>query len=98
MGAPATQPDVCPALSDLYHAQYRSLFRLAVLLTGDADAAEAVVLDSFSASQREAIVLTFYLDLSPEQAAAACRVTLATPRRRLAEARSALRAVLPSNP
>ncbi len=51
-----------------------------------------------AASQREAIVLTFYLDLSPEQAAAACRVTLATPRRRLAEARSALRAVLPSNP
>ena len=44
-----TQPDVCPALSDFYHAQYRSLFRLVVLLTGDADAAEAVVLDSFPA-------------------------------------------------
>jgi hypothetical protein len=38
--APAAQPDVCPALPDLYHAQYRSLFRLAVLPTGDADAAE----------------------------------------------------------
>jgi hypothetical protein len=33
-GAPATQQDICPALSDLYNAQYRSLFRLAVLLTG----------------------------------------------------------------
>lgn len=32
--APATQPYIRPALSDLYHAQYRSLFRLAVLLTG----------------------------------------------------------------
>jgi DNA-directed RNA polymerase specialized sigma24 family protein len=171
-GAPATQQDICPALSDLYHAQYRSLFRLAVLLTGDADAAEAVVLDSFAAlcrlrkrpqteddalphlrrllvarsrlarhhhlwdgsrrppagaglpgctgtphgtprpegsavtlalrrlptGQREAIVLTSYLDLSPDQAAAAMRVSLATLRRRLAGARSALRAVLPSNP
>jgi DNA-directed RNA polymerase specialized sigma24 family protein len=44
-------------------------------------------------SQREAIVLAFYLGLSPEQAGAACRVTLATLRRRLAEARSALRAI-----
>jgi len=42
-------------------------------------------------------VLTFCLDLSPELAAAAMRVSLATLRRRLAEARSALRAVLPSN-
>ena len=33
-GAPATQQDICPALSDLYNAQYRSLSRLAVLLTG----------------------------------------------------------------
>ena len=48
-GAPATKQDICPALSDFYHAQYRSLFRLVVLLTGDADAAEAVVLDSFPA-------------------------------------------------
>jgi hypothetical protein len=45
-GAPATQQAICPALSDSYNPQYRSLFRLAVLLTGDADAAEAVVLDS----------------------------------------------------
>jgi DNA-directed RNA polymerase specialized sigma24 family protein len=36
----------------LYHAQYRSLFRLAVVLTGDADAAEAVVPDSFAALHR----------------------------------------------
>ena len=50
-GAPATH-DICPALSDLYHAQYQSLFRLAVLLTGNADAAEAVVLDSFAALYR----------------------------------------------
>jgi DNA-directed RNA polymerase specialized sigma24 family protein len=38
------------------------------------------------AGQREAIVLTRYLDLNPEQAAAARRVSLATLRRRLAEA------------
>jgi DNA-directed RNA polymerase specialized sigma24 family protein len=36
----------------LYHAQYRSLFRLAVSLTGDADAAEAVVRDSLAALYR----------------------------------------------
>jgi hypothetical protein len=45
-GAAATQQDICPALSDLYNAQYQSLFRLAVA-DGNADAAEAVVLDSF---------------------------------------------------
>ena len=49
------------------------------------------------ASQREAIVLTSCPDLSPDLAAAAVRVSLATLRRRLAEARSALRAVQPSN-
>jgi DNA-directed RNA polymerase specialized sigma24 family protein len=170
-GVPGTQPDICPALSDLYHAQYRSLFRLAVLLTGDADAAEAVVVDSFAAlyrprkrphtegdalphlrrllvarsrlakhhhfwdgsrrprkegagppdclgipdetpegpavtqalrrlptAQREAIVLTAYLDLSPQEAAAAMRVRPATLRHRLAKARSALLAVVPSSP
>jgi hypothetical protein len=43
---------ICPALSVICHAQYRSLFRLAVLLTGDAGAAEAVVLDSFAALYR----------------------------------------------
>jgi hypothetical protein len=32
-GAPATH-DICPARHDLYHAQYQSLFRLAVLLPG----------------------------------------------------------------
>jgi hypothetical protein len=42
--------------------------------------------------------LTSYLNLSPDQAAAAMRVSLATLGRRLAEARSALRAALPSNP
>jgi DNA-directed RNA polymerase specialized sigma24 family protein len=172
-GAPAMQQDICRALSDLYHEQYRSLFRLAVLLTGDADAAEVVVVDSFAAlyrlrkrpqkeddalpylrrllvarsrlarhhhlwdgsrrpreegtgppdctgtphgaprpegsavtlalrrlptGQREAIVLTLYLDLSPEQAAAAMRMSPAKLRRRLAEGRSTLRALLPSNP
>jgi hypothetical protein len=50
-GAPATH-DICRALSDLYHVQYRSLFRLAVLLTGNADATEAVALDSFAALYR----------------------------------------------
>ena len=50
-----------------------------------------------AARQREAIVLTSCLDLSPDLAAAAMRVSLATLRRRLAEARSALRAALPSN-
>jgi len=40
-GAPATQPDKhLPALSDVCHARYRLLFRLAVSVTGDADAAE----------------------------------------------------------
>jgi hypothetical protein len=37
--APARH-DIRPALSVIDHAQHRSLFRLAVLLTGDADAAE----------------------------------------------------------
>jgi hypothetical protein len=51
-GAPATQQDICPALSDLYRAQSRSLFPPTVLLTGDADAAEVVVLDSLAALHR----------------------------------------------
>ncbi len=85
----------CPALPDLYHAQYRSLFRLAVLPPDGL--AVTLALRRLPASQREAIVLTFCLDLSPELAATAMRVSLATLRRRLAEARSALRAVLPSN-
>jgi len=41
--------DICPARSVICRVQYRSLVRLAVLLTGDAGAAEAVVLDSFAA-------------------------------------------------
>ena len=48
--------------------------------------------------QREAIVLTVFGDLSPGQATAAMRVSRASLRRRLAEARSALRAVLPFRP
>src|SRR5215470_5429183 len=51
-GAPAAQPDVCPALPDLYHAQDRSLFRSAVLLMGDAVAAVPWYRDSFAASYR----------------------------------------------
>jgi hypothetical protein len=43
--APAVH-DICSALSVLYHAQYRSRFPLAVLPSGDAGAAEAVVPDS----------------------------------------------------
>lgn len=172
-GVPAAREDIWGSLPELYRKQYRSLFRLALLLTGDPDAAEAVVVDSFAAwcrlrkrpqaedralpylrrqlvtrsrrathhhrwdgsrrprregtgppgrtrtphqapqpensavtlalrrlptSQREAIVLTFYLNLSAEQAAAAMRVSPATLRRQLAKATSALRAVLPANP
>jgi len=33
--------DICPARSVIYRAQYRSLVRLAVVLTGDAGAAQA---------------------------------------------------------
>jgi DNA-directed RNA polymerase specialized sigma24 family protein len=172
-GAPAAREDIGGSLPELYHNQYRPLFRLAVLLTGDPDAAEAAVVDSFAAwcrprkrpqaeddalpylrrqlvarsrrarhhhsrdgsrrprregtgppgctptphqaprpdttavtsalrrlptGQREAIVLTFYLDLSAEQAAAAMRVSPATLRRHLATATPALRAALPANP
>ena len=156
--------DVCPALADLHHMHYRSLFRLAALLTGDPRTAEAVVADAFAAirhprtpmlacgglprlhrlvvarsrravrhrrlarealppgtprcpgspqeaprfetdavvlalralpaSQREAIVLTLYLDLTDEQAAAAMRVSRSALRRSLAAARGALRAAL----
>jgi DNA-directed RNA polymerase specialized sigma24 family protein len=169
-GEPAVG-EAAQVLADLYHAQYRSLLRLAALLTGDAYCAETVVLDAFvalhrlrkrlrpcddalpqlrrllvarsrvsrhhhpragstpaatagtpgypdsrqetagleyspvtqalrglPAGQREAIVLTLYLNLTDEQAAAAMRVSQATLRRRLTEARSALRAAVPSNP
>jgi DNA-directed RNA polymerase specialized sigma24 family protein len=153
--------EVCPALADLYHAHYRSLCRLAALLTADTRTAETVVQDSFVAlhrlggrmdtseanlpylrrlvvarsrravrghrampggadgpqraprfessavvlalsslpvGQREAVVLTFYLDLSHEQAAAAMRVSLITLSRYLTAARTALSAALPANP
>jgi RNA polymerase sigma factor (sigma-70 family) len=156
-----------PGLDDLYRTHYRSLIRLAALLTGDTSAAEAVVVDSFVAlertrkgrrtpddplphlrrlvvarsrpaarqhrpasgdqsrvvarmpgyphpaqhppfersvvvralaalppAQREAVVLTHYLDLTDEQAAAAMRVNEAAVRRHLAEAKTALQAVL----
>jgi DNA-directed RNA polymerase specialized sigma24 family protein len=162
------EQDACPALADLYRTHYRSLIRLAALLTGDTRAAEAVVVDSFVAldrtrkglrtldgallhlcrlvvarsrpaarhyrpdsgdqsrvvarmpgypdpaqqtppfgqsavvralaalppAQREAVVLTHYLDLTDEQAAAAMRVSQAAVRRHLAAARTALHAVL----
>jgi DNA-directed RNA polymerase specialized sigma24 family protein len=45
-------PGACPALADLYHAHYRSLTRLATLLTGDPGTAEAVVVDSYVALHR----------------------------------------------
>jgi RNA polymerase sigma factor (sigma-70 family) len=158
----------CPALPDLYRTHHRALIRLAALLTGDTNAAEAVVVDSFVAldrmrkglrapddalpclrrlvvarsrpaarhhrpasgdqsrvvarmpgypdpaqqmpafersvvvralaalppAQREAVVLTHYLDLSDEQAAAAMRVSQAAVRRHLSAAKPALRAAL----
>jgi DNA-directed RNA polymerase specialized sigma24 family protein len=59
--------------------------------------AVTLALRGLPASQREAIVLSSCLDLSPGLAAAAMRMSLATLRRRLTEARSALRAVLPSD-
>ncbi len=164
------EQDSGPALADLYHTYYRSLIRLAALLTADTSTAETVVVDSFVAlhrvrktmrtcddallylrrlvvarsrpaarqhrpasgqqlaaaagtpgradrdqdtprfensavvlalgtlpsGQREAVVLTLYLNLTEEQAAAAMRVSQATLRRHLAAARTALRAMLPS--
>ena len=165
----AAELGFCPAVADLYHAHYRSLFRLAALLTGDSRTSEAVVVDSFTAlhrprkpmsacdgslpqlrrlvvarsrrvvphrrpagggqppaaparpdraggrrqaprfedsavvqalralpaGQREAVVLTLYLDLTDEEAAAAMCVSRAALRRYLAAAMAALRAALP---
>jgi DNA-directed RNA polymerase specialized sigma24 family protein len=161
-------PGACPALADLYHAHYRSLIRLATLLTGDSDTAEAVVVDSFVAlhrllkslrgnhealpylrrlvvarsrpaarhhrptggerspsagpsglagihpqpensavllalrelplGQREAVVLTLYLNLTEEQAAAAMQVSPAALRHYLAAGKAALRAALSGDP
>jgi DNA-directed RNA polymerase specialized sigma24 family protein len=42
----------CPGLDALYGTHYRSLFRLAALLTCDTRSAEAVVQDSFAAMHR----------------------------------------------
>ena len=163
------EQDCSPALTDLYHTHYRSLIRLAALLTGDTGTAEAVVVDSFVAlhdarktlrtcdealpylrrlvvarsrpaarhhrpasgdrspvvarmpgypdrrqqtppfensavvlalaalppPQREAVVLTLYLDLTEEQAAAAMRVSQNALRRHLAAGKTALRDLLP---
>jgi RNA polymerase sigma-70 factor (sigma-E family) len=43
------KPDAASAVTALYHRHYRSLVRLAALLVQDADAAEALVQDSFVA-------------------------------------------------
>lgn len=167
----SSERETCPLLTDLYDRHYRSLFRLAALLTGDAATAEAVVRDSFvtlqrlgkrmgtadealphlrrilvsrsrmaarrhrlaaserppamaavpapageqqqtppfessainqalralPTGQREAVVLTLYLDLTNEQAARAMRVSQATVRRWLAGATAALHATLPAS-
>jgi DNA-directed RNA polymerase specialized sigma24 family protein len=58
----------------------------------------ARALQTLPTGQREAIVLTLYLDLTDEQAAAAMRVSQSTLRRRLDEARAALRATLAATP
>jgi DNA-directed RNA polymerase specialized sigma24 family protein len=50
------------------------------------------------AAQREAVVLSLYLDLTAEQAALAMRVRPAAVRRNLALARAALRSALPAPP
>jgi RNA polymerase sigma factor (sigma-70 family) len=171
-GEPSLERETYPLLTDLYDRHYRSLFRLAALLTGDAATAEAVVRDSFVAlrrlkkrmrtsdealaylrrilvsrsrvaahrrraaasepvpamaalpdradapddmppfdssainqalralptGQREAVVLTLYLDLTNEQTAEAMRVSQATVRRWRAGATAALRATLPASP
>ena len=57
-----------------------------------------LALRSLSAAQREAVVLTVYLDLTHEQAAAAMRVSQAALRRHLAAASTALHAALPGAP
>lgn len=60
--------------------------------------AVVLALAALPPAQREAIVLTLYLGLTEEQAAAAMRVSPAALRRHLAAARTALRAVLPEEP
>jgi DNA-directed RNA polymerase specialized sigma24 family protein len=60
--------------------------------------AVVLALAALPPAQREAVVLTLYLGLTEEQAAAAMRVSHAALRRHLAAARTALRAVLPEEP
>ena len=60
--------------------------------------AVVTALQALPAAQREAIVLTLYLDLGEQEAAAAMRVSPAALRRHLALARAALRAALPVSP
>jgi DNA-directed RNA polymerase specialized sigma24 family protein len=55
-----------------------------------------LALSALPAAQREAVVLTLYLDLNDQQAAAAMRVSPAALRRFLAAARAALRTMLPA--
>jgi DNA-directed RNA polymerase specialized sigma24 family protein len=55
-------------------------------------------LRALSAAQREAVVLTLYVDLDDEQAAAAMRVSQAALRQHLAAARTALRRALGWSP
>lgn len=58
--------------------------------------AVVLALHALPAAQREAVVLTLYLDLTAERAAAAMRMSPAAVRRHLATARAALRTALPA--
>ena len=60
--------------------------------------AMVLALAALPPAQREAVVLTLYLGLTEEQAAATMRVSQAALRRHLAAARTALRPVLPEEP
>ena len=57
-----------------------------------------LALRALTLGQREAAVLTFYLDLTEVQAAAAMQVSQAALGRHLTAARAALRAALPAEP
>jgi len=59
------------------------------------NSAVVLALGSLPPPQREAVVLTLYLDLTEEQAAAAMRVGQNALRRHLAAGKTALRALLP---
>ena len=60
--------------------------------------AVVLALRALPAAQREAVVLTLYLDLSEAEAAAAMRASPAALRRHLAAGRAALQAALPVLP